>query len=704
VGQVLCDRYRVTREIGSGGFGTVYLAQDEKLVSKPVVVKVLNHLTADTWAVRKFHQEIEALARIDHPGVVAVLDEGQTPEGAPFLVMQFIDGVTLRKLIKPGGMDLHSAAAILRQIGSALGAAHEKGVFHRDLKPENIMVQTPDTDPRVRLIDFGIAGIKDSVFSQTEQSTRIAGTYRYMPPEQMEGRVCQESDVYAFGAIAYELLTGQPPVKSPLELIAIKIDGLKVKPRDLRPELPIAAQNVILKALSFETSDRYSSAREMGDLLADVLQGIETRGTAPFTEATRATVPANDRLEIAHVLFLDLVGFSALTMEDQRALLDTLQTLVRGTPHFAQADTAHELIALPTGDGMALVFFANPITAAECALDIARAARSNPALLLRTGLHSGPVFRVADINKNLNVTGGGINMAQRVMDAGDAGHILVSGALAETLAQFAGWKQRLSDLGEHTVKHGATMRFYNLCTEDAGNPDWPAKWKPAETKPTKSRTGLIIGALAVALAAGAGIYFATRPVPIEKKVVVPTAPRLELEVAVSFQDFKGDDPVGQPYPMALGDTLILRGNDHAAITLVPPRDGYVYILNDGPMMGKDVVFVEWPAPDGSPQVSGGKSIRLPGKGWLQADSELGEEKLYLIFSPEPVAEVEALKGLGTLISNTVVLQDEAHLKSLRIFLEALVEKTQVKKDDQTKKAVLSTDQKVLVYRIRLPHH
>jgi tRNA A-37 threonylcarbamoyl transferase component Bud32 len=336
VGQVLCDRYRVTREIGSGGFGTVYLAQDEKLVSKPVVVKVLNHLTADTWAVRKFHQEIEALARIDHPGVVAVLDEGQTPEGAPFLVMQFIDGVTLRKLIKPGGMDLHSAAAILRQIGSALGAAHEKGVFHRDLKPENIMVQTPDTDPRVRLIDFGIAGIKDSVFSQTEQSTRIAGTYRYMPPEQMEGRVCQESDVYAFGAIAYELLTGQPPVKSPLELIAIKIDGLKVKPRDLRPELPIAAQNVILKALSFETSDRYSNAREMGDLLADVLQGIEARGTAPTTEATRATVPANDRLEIAHVLFLDVVGFSALTMEDQRALLDTLQTLVRGTPHFAR--------------------------------------------------------------------------------------------------------------------------------------------------------------------------------------------------------------------------------------------------------------------------------------------------------------------------------------------------------------------------------
>jgi class 3 adenylate cyclase len=445
----------------------------------------------------------------------------------------------------------------------------------------------------------------------------------------------------------------------------------------------------------------------MGDLLADVLQGIETRGTAPFTEATRATVPANDRLEIAHVLFLDLVGFSALTMEDQRALLDTLQTLVRGTPHFAQADTAHELIALPTGDGMALVFFANPITAAECALDIARAARSNPALLLRTGLHSGPVYRVADINKNLNVTGGGINMAQRVMDAGDAGHILVSGALAETLAQFAGWKQRLSDLGEHTVKHGATMRFYNLCTEDAGNPDWPAKWKPAEPKPAKSRTGLIVGALAVALAAGAGIYFATRSgaVPIEKKVVVTPAPRLELELAVSFQDFKGDDPVGQPYPMALGDTLILRGNDHAAITLVPARDGYLYVVNDGPMMGKDVVLMLFPKSDGSPQVSGGKSIRLPGEGdWYKADSDPGEEKLYLVFSPEPVAELEALKNSGTQVSNHVVLQDSAQLKPLREFLEALVEKTQVKKDDQTKKAILSTDQKVLVYRIRLPHH
>src|SRR5262249_15062838 len=198
--------------------------------------------------------------------------------------------------------------------------------------------------------------------------------------------------------------------------------------------------------------------------------------------------------------------------EEQRTLLDTLQSMVRATASFTQAERAGELIALPTGDGMGLVFFANPVAAAECAIEIARAARANPAIRLRTGLHSGPVYRVADINKNLNVTGGGINIAQRVMEAGDAGHILLSGTLAETLLQLGAWKDRLSDLGEHAVKHGAMMRFYNLCTEDAGHATWPSKWKQAtQPPPPKSRRGVMIGALAVAALTGVGIYVATRP-------------------------------------------------------------------------------------------------------------------------------------------------------------------------------------------------
>jgi class 3 adenylate cyclase/tRNA A-37 threonylcarbamoyl transferase component Bud32 len=698
VGQTLCGRYRVTREIGSGGFGTVYLAQDEKLVSKPVVIKVLNHLAADNWAVRKFHQEMEALARIDHPGVVAVLDQGQTPDGEPLLVMQFIDGVTLRKLIAPGGMQLDRAASIIRQIGSALDAAHEKGVYHRDLKPENIMVQAVDAEPHVKLIDFGIAGIKDSLYSQEEQSTRIAGTYRYMPPEQMEGKVCAQSDVYAFGAIAYEMLTGDACVKSPMELISMKLDGLKVKPRDLRAEIPPAAQNVILKALAFEASERYSSAREMGDLLADALMGAPSTG--PATEATRATVQPSDRLEIAHVLFLDLVGFSTLAMEDQRTLLDTLQSLVRATPHFVEAERARELIALPTGDGMALVFFGNPIAAAECALEIARAVRVNPAIQLRTGLHSGPVYRVADINKNLNVTGGGINMAQRVMDAGDAGHILVSASLAETLSQLAGWKDRLTDLGEHAVKHRAVMRFYNLNAEDAGNPACPSKWVQPVAKPAKSRRGILVGAIAVALA-GVGIYMGTRPKPI----VTPPGPRLELELALSGQNFKDDQPVGNSYPIPLSGSIVLRGNDHAALSVTPLRDGYLYVLNDGPSKGKDVVVVDYPAADGSARVAGGTRTRIPPEPhWLLADPEPGEEKLHIIFSAEPIAELEAIKALPSRENNHVVVTDDAQLATIRQYFAARLGKTDVKKNEQTETSLLSSQEKVLVYRIRLPHH
>jgi serine/threonine protein kinase len=703
VGQVLCGRYRVTQEIGSGGFGTVYLAHDEKLVSKPVVVKVLNHLTADTWVVRKFHQEIEALARIDHPGVVAVLDEGQTPEGAPFLVMQYVDGVTLRRLIQPGGMDLHCAAAILRQVGSALSAAHDKGVFHRDLKPENIMVQMPETDPHVRLIDFGIAGIKDSLYSQTEQSTRIAGTYRYMPPEQLEGNVRLESDIYAFGAIAFEMLTGQPPIKSPLELIALKIEGLKSKPRDLRRELPAATQDVILKALSFEPADRYSNAHEMGDLLADSLESAAAwpaaANIAPSDpEATRPSVPSADRLEIAHVLFLDLVGFSTLAMEDQRALLGTLQTLVRAAPHFAQAEKAGELISLPTGDGMALVFFGNPMASAECALDIARAARSNPAIRLRTGLHSGPVYRVADINKNRNVTGGAINMAQRVMDAGDAGHILVSAALAETLSQFSGWKQRLTDMGEHAVKHGALMRFYNLCAEDAGNPAVPSKWEQAPTPPRRSRGTLIMGAIAVALAAGVGIYVALRPgeaPPVIPAKNVPSPLALELEYSVNVK--RPDGRITR-----YSSERIVPAGYEVQVQVQPPKPGFLYVVNDGPLDAHtQVIVVLYPGTDTPAAIEGGKTFQAP---WALLDQANGGENLYLIWSAAPVPEMEALKDRKDLLfNNHVTLRDDLRSSTLQFLSNNEIAESDIRKDHEAGKTRISTQRAILVHHIRLEH-
>src|SRR3954452_24555033 len=143
VDQLVDDRYHIEKELGHGGVGVVYLAHDRKLHDKRVVIKVLlDKSLENAWVVQKFQQEKEALARVEHPGVVGILDTGELPDGKPYLVMQFVDGVTLRSQIKSEGIPIERAAEIIKQIGRALTAAHDRGIFHRDLKPENIMLQS----------------------------------------------------------------------------------------------------------------------------------------------------------------------------------------------------------------------------------------------------------------------------------------------------------------------------------------------------------------------------------------------------------------------------------------------------------------------------------------------------------------------------------------------------------------------------------
>src|ERR1700693_2399400 len=175
-------------------------------------------------------------------------------------------------------------------------------------------------------------------------------------------------------------------------------------------------------------------------------------------------------LEIAHVLFTDIVGYSKLPTDEQEQLLMQLQEAVRQTSEFLRAEAADELIRLPTGDGMALVFFRDAEAPVRCALELSRILNDYPSVQLRMGIHSGPVYRVADINANRNVAGGGINIAQRVMDCGDAGHILVSREVAEVIGQLSGWRPMLHDLGEVEVKHGVRIHIYNLYDNEAGNP------------------------------------------------------------------------------------------------------------------------------------------------------------------------------------------------------------------------------------------
>src|SRR5689334_9781736 len=194
-------------------------------------------------------------------------------------------------------------------------------------------------------------------------------------------------------------------------------------------------------------------------------------------QAAAGVTPPAAQLEMASVLFMDIVSYSLEPMERQSSLLHDLQQIVRGTAEFQEAQLANHLISLPTGDGMALVFFTNTTIPVNCAINDCKEVTKNPNLKLRIGVHTGPVYRIADINASMNVAGGGINLAQRVMDAGDAGHVLLSSAVAEVLKHLSGWPQYLKDLGEHAVKHNVKMHLYALCTSDVPNHEVPTKLK-----------------------------------------------------------------------------------------------------------------------------------------------------------------------------------------------------------------------------------
>src|SRR5690242_19238512 len=183
----------------------------------------------------------------------------------------------------------------------------------------------------------------------------------------------------------------------------------------------------------------------------------------------------NVRLEIAHVLFIDIVGYSARPTDEQQGLVDQLNQAVRSSDEFSRADAAGRLKKIPTGDGMALIFQDSPEQPIECAVEISRVLKHYSDLPVRMGVHSGPVSGVTDVNGRINAAGVGINIAQRLMDCGDAGHILLSKRVAEDLQQNGRWRPHLHDLGEVEVKHGDRVHVFNFYTDDTGNPDRPKK-------------------------------------------------------------------------------------------------------------------------------------------------------------------------------------------------------------------------------------
>ena len=268
------------------------------------------------------------------------------------------------------------------------------------------------------------------------------------------------------------------------------------------------------------------------------------------------------QLEIGHVLFMDMVGYSKLLVDQQHELQRRLSEIVLSTEQVSMAEAAGKLIRIPAGDGMALVFFNSPEAPVRCALEIDKKLKQHPQLQLRMGIHSGPVNEVRDVNDRTNVAGAGINMAQRVMDCGDAGHILLSQRIAEDLKHYRQWQPQLHDLGECEVKHGVRIHMFNLYTGDLGNPELPEKFKlgrdrkrllpksisKSAVRLAKSRWALSAAALMMVSALAIGIAFLLpRPrdgsasASISKSSPIPAPEVPEKSIAVLPFENRSDD-------------------------------------------------------------------------------------------------------------------------------------------------------------------
>jgi class 3 adenylate cyclase len=407
------------------------------------------------------------------------------------------------------------------------------------------------------------------------------------------------------------------------------------------------------------------------------------------------------------VLFTDIVGYTKLLTDQQTDCLRQLQEIVTATEEFARPRKDQDLIRIPTGDGMALAFFGDPEAPVRCAVQISQAMRqASCGFGLRMGIHSGLVYHLADINTNLNVAGGGINIAQRVMDCGDGGHILVSSRVADDLSQLTRWPPYLHELGEVEVKHGLRVHIFNLYGEDFGNPATPSRMPASVAQPIyKSKAAIVAAVFVLLLLVAGGLW-----IGLTRKAASPQPPKVEappiaaeqsLTYWLTVQKMRNQKTDGEPFESA-GDNVFGNGWKFQ-LNMRPAQTGAMYLLNVGPARnGTNEYNILFPLPRDNKLEANVAADQVAQTIWLQFVEQTGVEKLWLIWTAKPVAALDTI--FAEAARNAGVITKPEHITYVQTLLKKYDEAPPESRTDKASKLTLVKGRgEVLVNLIQLSH-
>lgn len=402
-----------------------------------------------------------------------------------------------------------------------------------------------------------------------------------------------------------------------------------------------------------------------------------------------------------HILFTDLVGFSNIFTDKQPEHLQTYQDVLLANTELQRADKAGKVLKLPTGDGVAVVFFDDSLAHVRCAIELSRALRGQPNMKLRMGLHSGLVSPLLDINSKKNVVGEGINFAQRVMDTGDAGHILASERVANQLRHLSEWAGCVHDLGDVRVKHGKIVQMSNLYSAEFGNPDRPSKTN------RRKRVLMAVAAIFAALLLAAGVVMLRKqpgtPALVSNSPVISRT----LGYWITVQKFRNGKPFEGPFRLA--KEINFERDYRLKIGFVSPDSGHLYLFNEGPpsaigISEYNVLFPTSTTNNFSSRLEANTELQIPDSSWFTFDQEQGTEKLWVIWSSQEIPELERLKQAATSTEKGMI-RDASQLKVLSDFLRQNGSSEQkVWNDSAKQQTFISQTKEPLIGVIKLEHH